>query len=88
MANIIIFQSHLFHLSAAELWHILHQLQTKFSNNAQLHYYAGSAPFHKAEIMLYNPKTKQTIIRGSLTQLESSDPIIPSLPLSISEIKS
>jgi len=53
-------------------------IQTKLSHNAQLHYYVGSAPFHKAGIMLYNPKTKQTIIRHSFTQLDSSDPIIPS----------
>ena len=36
-------------------------MQTKLSQNAQLHFYVGSAPFHKAGIMLYNPKTKQTI---------------------------
>ena len=60
-------------------------LQTKLSNNAQLHYYVGSAPFHKAGIMLYNPKTKQTIIRRSFTQLESSDPVIPSVPITISD---
>jgi len=65
-------------------------LQTKLSsiNNAQLYYYVGSGPFHKAGIMLYNPKSKQTIIRRSFTQLESSDPIIPSLPVSVSEFNS
>ena len=35
--------------------------------------------------MLYNPKTKQTIIRRSFTQVESSDPVIPSLPVHISD---
>ena len=38
--------------------------------------------------MLYNPKTKQTIIQRSFTKLESSDPIIPSLTLSILAINS
>jgi len=60
-------------------------LQTKLSHNAQLHYYVGSAPFHKAGIMLHNPKTEQTVIRRSFTQLESSDEMIPSSPVSISE---
>jgi len=60
-------------------------LQTKLSHNAQLHYYVGSAPFHKAGIMLYNPKMKQTVIRRSFTQLESTDEKNPSLPVSISE---
>jgi hypothetical protein len=63
-------------------------LQSKLSPNAQLHYYVGSAPFHKAGIMLYNPKTKQTIIRRSFTQIESSDPIIPELPVTISDTSS
>ena len=63
-------------------------LQTKLFNNAQLHCYVGSAPFHNAGIMLYNPKTKQTIIRHSFTQIGSSDPIIPSLPVTISDTSS
>ena len=51
-------------------------LQTNLSNNAQIHYYVGSVPFHKAGIMLYNPKTKQTIILRSFTQLESFHPYL------------
>ena len=49
-------------------------LQTKLSNNARLHYYVGSAPFHKAGITLYNPKTKQTIICRSFTNCNHQIP--------------
>ena len=47
------------------------------------YYYVGSAPFHKVGIMLFNPKSKQTIIRRSFHQLNPTDAIIPTLPLSV-----
>jgi hypothetical protein len=48
----------------------------------------GSTPFHKAGIMLFNPKTKQTIVRRSFHQLNPTDEIIPDLPLSVPGIVS
>jgi len=86
MANIIIFQSPLCNLLDAALWSILQLTCKQNYIIMQLHYYVGSAPFHKAGIMLYNLKTKQTIIRRSFHQLETSDATISSLPLSISTI--
>jgi len=46
-------------------------LQTKLSDKATLHYYRPSS-VSQTGIMLYNPKTKQTIIRWSFYQLEST----------------
>jgi len=63
--------------------HIPSSLQSKLSDNAVLHSYVGSAPFHKAGIMLFNPKTKQTIVRRSFHQLNPTDAIIPDIPLSV-----
>ena len=58
-------------------------LQSKLSDNAVLHYYVGSTPFHKAGIILFNPNTKQTIVRRRFHQLNPTDTIIPDLPLSV-----
>ena len=63
--------------------HIPSFLQSKLSDNAVLHYYVGSAPFHKGGIMLFNPKTKQTIVRRRFHQLNPNDEVIPDLPLSV-----
>ena len=63
--------------------HIPTSLQSKLSDNSIFHYNVGSAPFHKAGIMLFNPKTKQTIIRRSFHQLNPTDANIPTLPISI-----
>ena len=64
--------------------HIPSSLQSKLSDNAVLHYYVGSALFHKAGIMLFNPKTKRTIVRRTeVHQLNPTDAIIPDLPLSV-----
>jgi len=63
--------------------HIPASMQTKLSDNSTLHYYVGSAPFHKGGIMLFNPKTKQTILRRSFHQINPTDADIPTLPLSV-----
>ena len=63
--------------------HIPSSLQSKLSDNALLHYYVGSAPFHKAGTILFNPKTKQTIVRRNFHQLNPTDAIILDLPLSV-----
>jgi len=40
----------------------------KLSENSTMHYYVGSTPFHKLFVLIYNPKTHQTIVRSSFQQ--------------------
>jgi len=57
--------------------------QSKLSPNSVLHYYVGSAPHTKQGILLYNPNTKQVIIRRSYQQLNNKDQELPTLQLQI-----
>jgi len=57
------------------------QLQTKLGDNSILHYYVGPAPYHKQGVLLYNPKTKSTIVRRSFHQLNHDDQPNPTLPI-------
>ena len=56
--------------------------QTKLRDNSTLHYYVSPAPFRKEGALLYNPKTKKTIIRRTFKSLDATDQILTSLPLS------
>jgi hypothetical protein len=62
--------------------------QTKISDNSILHYYVGPAPHTKQGILLYNPKSKQVVIRRSYQQLNKNDPILPTLELQVDNILS
>jgi len=79
-----------FEITLVTVWvaHTPSSLQSKLSDNAFLHCSVGSTPFHKAGIMLFNPNTKQTIVKRSFHQLNPTDEIIPYLPLSVSGIVS
>jgi hypothetical protein len=57
--------------------------QSKLSPNSVLYYYVGSAPHTKQGILLYNPSTKQVIIRRSYQQLNTQDQELPTLQLQI-----
>jgi len=61
--------------------HTPSNLQTKLSDNSSSHYYVGPAPFHKADVLLYNPETKQAIIIRSFHQLNSTDSTNQLLPI-------
>ena len=50
---------------------------TKRSDNSVLQYYIGTAFHTKQGTMLYNPKTKQVIIRRSYQTLHGNDQTIP-----------
>ena len=56
--------------------HIASVNQSKLSDNAVLHYYVGPAPYHQQGILLFNPKTNQTIVRRSFKQIDNKDPQI------------
>ena len=58
-------------------------LQYKISDNDLVHYNVDSAPFHKAGIMLFDPKTKQTIVRRCFRQIDPTDETILDLPHSV-----
>ena len=55
------------------------------SDNSTLNYYVGLAPYHKQGILLYNPKTRQTIVRRSFQQFNIKDKDISQLSLLISD---
>ena len=57
--------------------HVPTSNQSKLSDNSILHYYIGTAFRTKEGIMLYNPKTKQIIIRRSYQTLHDNDQPIP-----------
>jgi hypothetical protein len=59
--------------------HVPTSNQSKLSDNSVLHYYIGTAFRTKEGIMLYNPKTKQLIIRRSYQTLHDNDQHIPDL---------
>ena len=55
--------------------------QSKLSDNSVFHYYVGPAPYHKQVILLFNRKTRQTIVQCSFQQLSKVDDNIPDIPL-------
>jgi len=55
--------------------------QSKLSDHAVLQYYVGPAPYHKQGILLWSPKTRQTIVRRTFQQLNKVDEDIPDISL-------